>query len=282
MRILISLRLLFHGINRSIICVHLIVVGSILFLCGCDKESNTVTDNAATGGIKVVEIEPDQQVNYEVVVDKATSGNVALEDVAKVDNIVETPQDNEELTTVYDDGGVDSIDTTDDISKYVDDYRISMMDQIELNPCKPANAELVNMLDEIIPMITENCCSNTEKIRAIYDYLIDTCSYSDTIKYDYEADALILLQEHKGSCTYYVAAMHYMLLYIGIDNQIVNGYRYIEAGETSFHRWIEITLNGIQYIFDPQWEDSITLEKVGIQYEHFFKTHDEMRKYYSF
>ena len=166
-----------------------------------------------------------------------------------------------------------------------EDDREKKLDLTELRPQMPENTELISVLDKLMPDITGQCATTTEKVRAIYDYLINTCSYSDTIKYDYETDAVKLLKECKGSCTYYVAAMHYMLLYIGVDNRIVNGYRYLEGENgirTSFHRWIEITLDGTSYMFDPQWEDSMTLEKVGIQYERFFKTHEELSAYYAF
>lgn len=146
------------------------------------------------------------------------------------------------------------------------------------------SGKLQEVLDGIMPRITADCTDTYEQIKACYDYLIDNCSYSQTVKYSYEEDAYLLLTEFKGSCTYYVAALHYMLRYIGVDNSIINGYRYVHPeSETaaSFHRWIEIKLEGVPYVLDPQWEDSLS-HGGDILYERFFLTHEELDIYYDF
>ena len=162
--------------------------------------------------------------------------------------------------------------------------RYGSLDKMALNPVMPQNAQLRSILDERMPSIVGGCSTNSQKVQAIYDYLINNFHYSRTVKYDYEKDAVVFLTEYKGSCTYYSAAMHYMLLYVGIDNRIVDGYRYPDpsSSRTSFHRWIEINVNGVSYVFDPQWEDTLSGRSGGIHYERFFKTHDEVKKFYVF
>lgn len=153
-----------------------------------------------------------------------------------------------------------------------------------LSPKMPEREDLKAVLDDLMPRILEGCKDTYEQVKACYDYLIDMCEYSQTVKYTYEYDAYLLLTEFRGSCTYYVAALHYMLLYIGVENSITNGYRYPHpesSDRTSFHRWIEIKLNGVAYVLDPQWED--TLSNDGeLSYERFFYTHEELKSFYVF
>lgn len=164
----------------------------------------------------------------------------------------------------------------------IEQYKL--LDEIVLHPIYPENQQLKQLLDGLMPALVGNEKKVSRIIKRIYDYLILNCSYTHTTKYDYETDAVILLTDMKGSCTYYVAAMHYMLLYEGVDNRIVSGHRYPREGsnETTFHRWIEIDVGGVAYLFDPEWEDSLTISSDGIQYLRFMKTHEEMKNYYVF
>lgn len=163
--------------------------------------------------------------------------------------------------------------------KAEDSYR-RLLNDVPLNPIYPEEQELKEVLEQLMPEITEGCSDTYDKVKACYDYLIETCSYSPTEKYSYEYDAYLLLTERHGSCTYYAAAFHYMMLYIGLDDEIVSSYRMLGT-EPSFHRWNEIIIDGSPYIFDTQWEDSWIGEE-GIQYNFFFKTHEEMQGCYMF
>lgn len=156
--------------------------------------------------------------------------------------------------------------------------RRELMNNISLKPQYPNNQDLLNVLDRLMPQITENCEDTYDKVRACYTYLIENCTYSQTIKYDYEYDAYLLLTEMKGSCTYYAAAFHYMMLYIGLDDKIINGYRNLESGK-SFHRWNEICINNMPYIFDTQWEDTLS-RRSELRYVRFFKTYQELQGLY--
>lgn len=159
-----------------------------------------------------------------------------------------------------------------------------MVNDLSLNPQPPNDQALKALLEQLMPQITADCADTYEQVKACYDYLIENCRYSTTVKYDYAYDAYLLLTEFHGSCTYYVAALHYMLLFIGVDNSIASGYRYPHpetSDKASFHRWIEISLDGTEYVLDPQWED--TLARDGeILYERFFYTHEELSSFYAF
>lgn len=173
-------------------------------------------------------------------------------------------------------------------SEQEDDYEENMFEQSDLNrelinsivlePKYPDNKQLKEVLDVLMPQITKDCKDTYDKVKACYTYLIESCSYSTTVKYDYEYDAYLLLTEMKGSCTYYAAAFHYMMLYIGLDDEIISSYRKLGSRE-NFHRWNEIMISGEKYIFDTQWEDTISRSD-NIQYKHFFKTYTEMQELY--
>lgn len=159
-----------------------------------------------------------------------------------------------------------------------------MVNTLSLSPGMPELEELKVVLNDLMPQILEGCGDTYEQVKACYDYLITKCEYSDTVKYTYEYDAYLLLTEFHGSCTYYVAALHYMLLYIGVENSVIDGYRYPHpesSDRTSFHRWIEIKLNGVNYVLDPQWEDTLSHDG-RLSYKRFFYTHEELEDYYVF
>lgn len=168
--------------------------------------------------------------------------------------------------------------TSSDIS-----YQIGLLNNVTLNPSMPDSLELRSILDELMPQIINDLDTNEQKVRKCYEYVIYNFRYSQTKKYDYETDAVIFFQTGRGSCTYYVAGLHYMLNYIGIENTIVNGYRYPEPGinRQSFHRWIEIKLGGTSYVLDPQWEDSLS-GGGSIAYQRYLLDHNALSDCYAF
>ncbi len=155
-----------------------------------------------------------------------------------------------------------------------------LLNNASLEPRSPDSPELAALLEDLMPEIIGNCEDTYEKVKACYDFLINECTYSQTIKYTYEQDAYLLLTEFHGSCTYYAAAFHYMMCYIGLDDQIISGYRYLDSRK-SFHRWNEITIEGIPYVFDAQWEDTLSRYN-EVAYIRFCMTHEEVEKNYEF
>lgn len=177
----------------------------------------------------------------------------------------------------YDDTGFEEDGT--DVEKAFDDpERRELINGVSLNPRYPENQDLAGTLEELMPQITDGCADTYDKVKACYTYLVENCSFSQTVKYTYEQDAYLLLTTNRGSCTYYAAAFHYMMRYIGLDDKLVSSYRILESGE-SFHRWNEIAIDGIPYVFDTQWEDTLSMEQ-EIQYVRFFKTYQELEGLY--
>lgn len=157
-----------------------------------------------------------------------------------------------------------------------------LVNSLSLCPKTSGYAKLDRKIEEIMPGIIGESADTYDKVKACYSYLIENCRYSPTTKYSYEEDAYILLDTFQGSCTYYVAALHYMLQYLGVENTIINGYRYpVPNEQASFHRWIEIKMNGTSYILDPQWEDSLYGRRYD-KYTRFFVTHEQMKGNYQF
>ncbi len=154
----------------------------------------------------------------------------------------------------------------------------TILNRATLNPVYPQEEKLKTLLDEIMPQIIGDCEDVYEQVEACYSYLIRFCSYSTTTKYTYEEDAFILLTTRRGSCTYYSAAFHYMMKYIGLEDQIIDGYRYLD-GEESFHRWNEITVGEQTFLFDTQWDD--VLSQNGTKpFTRFGKRKEEVKEFY--
>lgn len=279
------------------------------------QSENEITDAVVTESEKAEEIKPEAIVQEEIIkeqtqtqetkTDTDTNGNRVNEPVTESskeqegaqEQAVDQLQEKEQIQEIYTEQPVQTDNAVIDEQPLNNDEiiipepiytgesdRFALLDNVPINPVYPQNTDLKRILDEKMPLIVNDSFTTSMKVKAIYDYLINTCSYAGTTKYDYETDAKILLTSNKGSCTYYVAAMHYMLLYEGIDNRIMSGHRYPREGspKTSFHRWIEIDLNGVTYMFDPEWEDALTSPSIGIQYSRYCKTHEEMKAYYVF
>lgn len=222
----------------------------------------------------------DLSLNEDAYADDTNSENTAnaeTEDLseAELDMNGEERHEQSDSLTVSTDSDNSADETPDDSIRY-------KVDRLPLNPRKSGLDRLDMRLEEIMPEILEGCEDTYDKIEACYAYLIANCHYGETVKYEYSEDAYILLTEYQGSCTYYVSALYYMLLYIGVDNNIVNGYRYVHEGfEPSFHRWNEIVVDGTVYVLDSQWDDSLHAYEAG-EYYRFFMTHEELSEYYQF
>ena len=70
--------------------------------------------------------------------------------------------------------------------------------------------------------------------------------------YDYmETDALRMLETGYGNCYCYASLFWYLSRWIGYDATIYNG---TVGVRRSPHSWVEIQLNGRNYIFDTELE----------------------------
>lgn len=169
----------------------------------------------------------------------------------------------------------------------------SKLNNIPLNPKKCGYEPLNQIVEQTLRKITTDDMDTYEKVRACYDYLINTCSYGhangieDILEFEdfwdektfYEKYAYIILRDHVGVCDNYSAAFAALTRAIGLDTKVRGGQTATVSSGYTGHAWCVIIINGTEYVFDPQVEDNIA--KGGpINYYRFCKTYDEVKNQY--
>lgn len=133
-------------------------------------------------------------------------------------------------------------------------------------------------LDNLTNKITKPFTNNTDKTRAIFDWI------AENIKYDYQdfkdntitkkqVQPGVVFQKRKAVCEGYSNLFKYMLDYCNIENKVIDGYGR-NSLKTLFvnkpnHTWNSVKLNGKWYLFDVTWARDTLNKKVDYFY---FKT----------
>ena len=135
--------------------------------------------------------------------------------------------------------------------------------------------------DEIVwqtlNQITTENMTTYQKVRACYDYLVDTCSYGDNVlRLDFPEDngtarAYGMLVGHVGACDDYSCAFAALTRAIGLNCYTVYGQTARASGGYTGHIWCVIAVDGVEYVFDPQIDDNIGADV----YYRFCVTYDE-------
>ena len=119
------------------------------------------------------------------------------------------------------------------------------------------NNELDSWLHKIVLARTDDSQTQEQKLRALFLYTRDSFTYLrrppyEMGVYDYmETDALRILETGYGNCYCYAALFWYLSRWIGYDATIYNG---TVGVRRSPHSWVEINLDGRNYIFDTELE----------------------------
>ena len=144
-----------------------------------------------------------------------------------------------------------------------------LLNRTTLHPLKTNSPSLDNLVDDIFSSIFTANMSTAQKVRACYNYLIDTCSYASSGVWGlpdyppyvsaYDANmacnAYAILSTHIGVCDNYNAAFAVMCRRIGLPAYTVGGTVTAKAGGRLPHLWSYILLDGKKYTFDPQVQD---------------------------
>ncbi len=69
-----------------------------------------------------------------------------------------------------------------------------------------------------------------------------------------------------------------MMRYIGFDATTVSGLTSMSGGGYGEHTWVEVTLDGTVYVFDPQVDDNMSGS--SISHARFCKNYDEVSENY--
>lgn len=119
------------------------------------------------------------------------------------------------------------------------------------------NNELDSWLHKIVLARTNDSQTQAQKLRALYLYTRDSFTYLRRPPYEFgvydymETDALRILDTGYGNCYCYASLFWYLSRWIGYDSVIYNG---TVGVRRSPHSWVEINLDGKNYIFDTELE----------------------------
>lgn len=123
-----------------------------------------------------------------------------------------------------------------------------------------ADAFVTAVLAEIItPDMTRN-----QKMRAIYNWLLNEISYQTDTSTDYATDtynkmddyASIGFTKFKGHCVHYASMAAELLDTLGLEITLVKGDGYSSTAPDHFilHYWVMVRIDGKDYHFDPLYE----------------------------
>ena len=142
------------------------------------------------------------------------------------------------------------------------------------------NGELDALLREEIVKIINNNMTQDQKLRAIYDYMIKNYGYrsAGTVEAGaagWESEfAYNMLKSGKGNCYSWAATFAYLARQSGWDADAVSGTAVSPKGSSREHAWVEITIDGVPYTFDPEIE-GVYAKTVGETYDLFKKAYGQ-------
>ena len=132
-------------------------------------------------------------------------------------------------------------------------------------------SEFEQLVAQIIESITTDEMTAEEKRYACYQYIIDTTTYVRTYEQpsgdwtkEYALDVLTLQQ---GNCFRYAAAFAYLCAELGYEVKVCTGEVSAARGGTTPHGWVVLTIDGTEYLCDPDLEQSLG-------YDFYMKTYE--------
>ncbi len=132
------------------------------------------------------------------------------------------------------------------------------------------NSEIDRYCKEVLAKVTTEEMTQEEQLKALYLYTRDSFHYLKRDDYgdqpiDWERETLLMFQTGYGNCYNYGSVFYCMARQIGYDARLVSG----TIGKKNLpHCWVEITIDGTDYLFDPEQE--MLQRKNGIYYYDLF------------
>lgn len=138
------------------------------------------------------------------------------------------------------------------------------------------SSELDGLLRVEIQKIINNNMTQEQKLRAVYDYMIDNYSYRGAGTPDIGTDswnaeyAINMLKSGKGNCYSWAATFTYLARQSGWYARAVAGTATSPKGSVREHAWTMINIDGTDYTFDSELE-GVYAKTVGETYDLFMK-----------
>lgn len=168
----------------------------------------------------------------------------------------------------------------------------TILNAATLRPLMTGNSELDTIVGNILAKITTSKMTTYQKVKACYDYIINTTSYGGGIitmesrspyknfgDYEKVMEALQLFKTGKGVCDDYAAAFTVLTRRIGVQSYCTGGETSKASGGFTPHAWNIIAVCGRDYVFDTQVEDNIARGGT-IAYYRFCKTYSQVSENY--
>ena len=141
----------------------------------------------------------------------------------------------------------------------------TLLSTTPLTPQKSGYEELDTLVDQLLAQVVTEDMNGYKKAWACYEYLVDNISYSrgmdaNTGMYSSSDPATTptevlwatdLLNSGMGCCYHYSSAYVYILRAIGFEAHLVSGNVPAYGGGVTPHCWLYVTIDGKNYIFDP-------------------------------
>lgn len=125
------------------------------------------------------------------------------------------------------------------------------------------NAELDAYVGGIVEKVTDDSMTQEEKLSALYDYMLIYCGYrmgniyeSGETGWEISEAVDMMKRENRGNCYGFAALFRELARGIGYPAEAYSGTVVSdkENGEDTPHGWVEIIIDGVNYIFDPEMD----------------------------
>ena len=139
--------------------------------------------------------------------------------------------------------------------------------RIHYNEENIAQIETVDALIESIVSGISASASDYQKIKYVYDYVIEHTEYNEDANNN--QNVLSVLLEGESVCAGYAKTVQWLLNEMGIPCAYITGEAYHEDADSASHAWNMVYTNGGYYYLDSTWGDS---EATGGDLENPFHT----------
>ncbi len=141
---------------------------------------------------------------------------------------------------------------------------IAILDYAECDIQTSGDADLDRMVQELIDNATTDDMSRGEKLTACYDYMVATYDYGYNYNYSYAGAsktipwAKALLRDGYGACNNWSSAFAWIARALGYEVRVCYGSTASSGGGGVEHYWPILTVDGHDFVFDPQVERDMT------------------------
>ncbi|KAF0227059.1 MAG: cysteine protease [Erysipelotrichaceae bacterium] len=128
----------------------------------------------------------------------------------------------------------------------------------------PENNKADAFIEAVLSEIITESMTQRQKMRAIYDWLLNEISYQTETSIDYSLDSYNKIDDYafngfkrlKGHCFHYAAMAAEMLDTLGLELTLIKGegYSLTENDHFLLHYWVMVNIDGMNYHFDPLYE----------------------------